>query len=217
MALAFTIDDPSAIVDGKTIAQWTQDWTTWGLQAPANTNPLTDPNGGFAHVDNHGPVFFIAGPFGSGSVERSFDVPKDTPILFPMINAFDTEGPGIPPTIPGWDKSFQEEVDTVLNDWQHSVKSRFASIDGHSVSNTKSYFEGTDFFSMGKVHPGSLIESLGVEKGTDLSTTKSAGYWLMVEGLTPGTHTLHFGGSTGPNLLSQDGFAVDATDHINVV
>jgi hypothetical protein len=216
--MAFAIDDPSAIVDGKTIAQWTQDWTTWGLQAPANTNPLTDPNGGFAHVNNTGPVFFIAGTMG-GSVDRTFDVPKDTPLLFPMISAFDTEGPDIPATLPDYPpKPFQEEVNRVLNDWKHSVKSTFASIDGHSVSSTQSYFERTDYFSMGKVQPGSLIESFGVKAGTDLSTTKSAGYWLMVEGLTPGTHTLDFGGSTGPNVLNgETNFAVHVIDHITVV
>jgi hypothetical protein len=219
--MAFTIDDPSAIVDGKTIAQWTQDWTTWGLQAPVNTNPLTDPNGGFAHVDNTGSVFFIAGNFNgvpTSPVDRTFTVPAGKPLLIPMISAFDTEGPGIPATIPGWDKSFQEEVNRVMNDWQHSVTSRFASIDGHPVSNTQSYLERTGFFSMGQVQPGSLIESLGVAAGTDLPTTKSAGYWLMVEGLTPGTHTLDFGGSTGPNFVNgETSFAVHVIDHINVV
>jgi hypothetical protein len=102
-----------------------------------------------------------------------------------------------------------------MNDWQHSVTGRFASIDGHSVSNTQSYLERTDFFSMGKVQEGSLLDKrLRVPVGTDLSTTKSAGYWLMVEGLTPGAHTLDFGGTAGGILGAN---SVHVIDHITVV
>src|SRR3954453_22895353 len=68
---AYTILSPGAVIAGKSIADWTAEWWTWAFQAPNNANPLNDPDGRFAHVQNNGPVFFIAG----NSATRGFTVP----------------------------------------------------------------------------------------------------------------------------------------------
>ena len=75
----YTIDNPDATVDGKTIAQWTEDWWTWALQSPAYKNALDDTTGQYANVGNDQPgVFFIAGTTGTGdtSATRTFTVPQ---------------------------------------------------------------------------------------------------------------------------------------------
>jgi hypothetical protein len=216
---SFTIVRSNAAIAGESVSQWTGDWWTWALQSPANQNPLLDQTGAFANVNNNGPVFFIAGDFG-GDVERSFTVPAGKPLLVPLLNAFDVEGPGIAPTIPGWKGTFEAEVNKALagfqngggpNGFQPGVSSVFATIDGVPVKNPQSYLEKSGFFSMGPVQPGSLIESFGLADGTVLSPTKSVGYWLMITGLSPGEHTLEFGG------IEKNGFSVHVTDHITVV
>lgn len=196
--MAFSLD--RGMVAGETIAQWTQKWWTWALQAPANQNPLLDTTGSFAHVNNTDSVFFIGGTFGGlTTADRSItDVPAGKPLLIPVLNQFDTLDP---PNV----------ENKVLSDFQKSVASLFADIDGVPVKNLQSDLVRTDFFSMGPTQPGSLVEQLGAPVGTDLSPTKSSGYWLMVEGLAPGQHTLHFGGSLST------GFSTEVTDHITVV
>jgi hypothetical protein len=199
----FSILKPDAVVSGETIAQWTQDWWTWALQAPAATNPLLDTTGADAAVNNPGastgPVYFIGGTFDPlTSADRTFEVPGGKALLIPMLNQFDTLDP----------KSVENMV---MADFQKSVTSLFADIDGVSVKNPQSDLVRTDFFSMGPTQPGSLVEQLGAPVGVDLSPTKSSGYWLMVTGLTPGEHTLHFGGSLS------NGFSTEVTDHITVV
>src|SRR5215471_10515936 len=94
---SFTIVRSNAAIAGESVSQWTGDWWTWALQSPANQNPVLDQTGAFANVNNNGPVFFIAGDFG-GDVERTFTVPAGKPLLVPLLNAFDVEGPGIAPT-----------------------------------------------------------------------------------------------------------------------
>src|SRR5690348_2782188 len=89
---SFHVFGPNDIVDGQTIAQWTQDWWKWVLQDPSSENPITDETGAYAGVGNTGPVYFIAGT-ASGNAERTFDVPAGKPLLIPMINAFDTQDP----------------------------------------------------------------------------------------------------------------------------
>lgn len=225
-ASSTTILPPNSFVAGKSIADWTAAWWTWALQAPAAQNPLTDTTGAFANVNNNGPVFFVAGTFGtSGPVSRSFQVPGGKPVLIPLINFFDTEPAEIdPPTATLADR--QNAANTIVAGWLNAVNpaNLFASIDAVPVANPSSYLEVTGLFSAGPVQAGSLIASLGVPVGADLSPTKSAGYWLMVEDLPPGLHTLNFGGSSdaftpAANCCTNSEIpasSVDVTDVISV-
>lgn len=225
-ASAYTILPPDSIVAGTSIADWTAAWWTWGVQAPAATNPLTDTTGAFATVNNNGPVFFVASTLGlSGPVTRSFEVPGGRPVLVPLINFEDTEPAETdPPTATLQDR--QNAADRLVAGWLSAVNpaSLFASIDGTPVANPAQYLEVTGFFSMGPVQPGSLIESIGVPAGAELYPTKAAGYWLMITGLTPGPHTLHFGGNSEAFTPEQNccsnyevpAFSVDVTDNIFV-
>jgi len=207
----FRIDDPSAIVDGKSIAQWTQDWWTWAMQSDADRNPSNDPTGAFASRHNHGDVFFIGGvPLVantanvSESAERNFRVPHDTPLLVPLINAFST-------------LEDQADENQELVQFLSSVKpnSLFLNIDGRPVDNLQSFKEVTDFFSLGLGRKGTAIEEFAQSVGTsvvgqELTPTKAAGYYVMVEGLGRGPHTLNFGAAT------TNGFSVHVVDHIIV-
>ena len=194
--MSFSLD--KGMVAGETIAQWTQKWWTWALQAPADQNPLLDTTGAFADGStNTDAVFFIGGTMG-GTADRTFTVPAGKPLLIPILNQFDTLDP----------KNVENKA---LTNFQKSVTSLFADIDGIPLKNLQSDLVRTDFFSMGPTQSGSLVEQLGAPVGVDLSPTKSSGYWLLVDGLAAGsTHTLHFGGSLS------SGFSTETTDHITV-
>jgi hypothetical protein len=178
-------------------------------QTPANQNPLLDPTGGFAGVDNNRSVFFIAGTTSPAfdnvatSADRTFDVPAGKPLLIPMLNTFDT-----------LDSESTEEG--IMEDFRTSVTSLFATIDGVSIANPESDLVNTDFFSMGSFQPDSLIADLAMQagvsipEGTELDPTLGSGYWLMVSGLSSREHTLTFGGA------QNNGFSVSVTDHITI-
>lgn len=187
--------------DGQSLEQWTEKWFSWAWQAPADKNPMLDTTGAYAGVDNHGPVFFVAGTTGAlTSADRTFDVPAGKPLLIPMLNFFDTQDPES--TEIGYVQGFQESV---------IPTSLFATIDGTSIANPESDLVNTSFFSMGRTRPGSEIAAIGAAVFSELSPTLGSGYWLMVSGLSPGEHTLTFGGA------ESDGFSVSVTDHIKVV
>lgn len=225
-ASAYAIFPPGSIVAGRSIADWTAAWWTRTLQSPAAADPQADPSGAFANVNNNGPVFFIAGTSGlSGPVTRSFDVPGGKPILVPMINFFDTEPAEIdPPAATLRDRENAAEV--VVAGWLTAVNpaSLFASIDGSPVANPAQYLEVTGLFSMGPTQAGSVIEALGVPAGAELSPSKAAGYWLMIDDLAPGRHMLQFGGSSnaftpGANCCTTSeisAFSTDTTANISV-
>lgn len=213
-AAAFTVLEPDAVVAGKPLADWTAAWWTWAVQAPASTNPLLDKTGAFANVDNNGPVFFVAGNL-SGTATRHFTAPIGKPILFPLVNTFDVES--VPPDDPGMSLADREAAaETFVANWLSGVDtgSLFASIDGAAITNPSHYLEVTGSFSMGPSQPGSLLEAIGLPAGTDASPAKSGGYWLMIDGLSPGPHELHFGASSHS---SGQNFSTETTASINVV
>src|SRR5579875_1558172 len=88
-----TIIPPATPVAGKTQAQLADAWWSWILTLPVSTNPLADTTGAFAHVNNAGPVFFLAGSAGSGFTSRTFTVPAGTPLFFPLADVVDFELP----------------------------------------------------------------------------------------------------------------------------
>jgi hypothetical protein len=201
-ASAQTIIDPrGSTVDGKPIAAWTADWWTRFWQAPTSA---IDPNTGnvSANFDNNGPVFF--GPTASGDptqghVTIDFSVPAGRPILLPIFPFEDLEAASIdPPTATLSDRL--HAADVVVAGWLGAVdpNSLFATIDGVPLLNPTNYLEETGDFNAGPTQPGSIANNAGVAAGDDLNPINAAGYWLMLENLSGGEHTISFGAQSNP-------------------
>jgi len=205
----FTILDPGSTVEGKTIAEWTAEWWTWAVGAPSKHNPFFDETGALAHQRNDGDVFFLVGTFG-GSAERDIKVHAGEPILLPLVN-FVESLPNDP-----------QGIEAVLDSLATNTYGLFAEIDGVAVADPFSYFEESGFFSLGKLRANSLAGKFdffpAFEPGEELTPAKAAGWWLMIEGLDRGEHTLHFGGSIdfGPPGPEGD-FSTDTTVHLRIV
>ena len=198
--------DPDSIVRGETIAEWTGNWWTWALQAPLGNGPLNSTSPAATHYNNDGKMFFIA-----GGQNATITVPNGTPILFPLINAFDTEGPGIE-TIPGFvaggNGSYADESLLVTNLAQQSIYDAHATLtkDGQTLldvhltgSDTAKLAEKSGIFALGPPQPNSFLAN--ALTGADISSipnlpfTSSSGDWLALGPLQPGTYTLDFGGT----------------------
>ena len=103
-ARASSVDAPDAVVDGKTVDQWTEGWWTWAAGLPANHNAFNDPTGVFAHQQNNGPVFYLPGYFSLPAgyteppVQRSLTVRAGEPGCSPACGA----APGAAARPAGW-------------------------------------------------------------------------------------------------------------------
>ena len=67
-----------AVIDGKTIGEWSAEWWKWVLPISSNNNPMLDTTGAFAAVSQPaGSVFLVAGDLGiaPGPFIRTFTVP----------------------------------------------------------------------------------------------------------------------------------------------
>ena len=193
---SFEILKSNAVIDGKSIMRWTENWWTWAAQSPAATSPLNDTTGAWAHENNCGLVFFVAGT-GGGEAERTFHVKAGEPLLVPLLSTFDTLDP------------LQTEKD-YISGWPGTVTDLIAKIDGVDVSK-QSYLEPTGVFSMGMTRPGSWIAELGAPVNSELCPTMATGYYLMID-LSKGAHTLEFGGKTVD--AAGNVFSTHTIDHI---
>jgi len=197
---------PGSTVGGSTIAEWTADWWNWAVMEPSATNPVVDPTGEFAGINQPGrPVFFVAGTFG-GSVTRTFDVDVGTHLLVPMLN------------VTAWapeDGPNEASLRTLANEAMDDVSELHFSLDGVPLANPFDYREESPVFTL-SIPPGSVYtECCGLAAG-DRDPAVSDGYWVMLEPLSPGPHLLEFGGVVGGDGPLA-GFAVDVTANLNVV
>jgi hypothetical protein len=178
------IDDPDTLVSGETVAQWVEDYIRWTFQAPFGpTSTINDPTGSIADALNPcgGQMYFITGaPSGS---DRTFHIRMGEPVLVPVRVAVDSEGPGIPPEFP----DPMARVNEVLNGLTFTDGS--VTLDGETISDLPVL--NTGIFSAGVATEGTVGQVItGANSGASLETTGAKGYFVVLNGLSPGVHEL---------------------------
>ena len=201
---------PHSTVQGATLAEWSARWWQWALAQPAATNPITDTTGADAGVGQSAKVFFLAGSFSGDPVVRDITLPTGSKVFFPLANAFFLE---TEPTDPPVD----EQRRFIAENFIEPFDELYATVDGVPVRG--------DLFAHREISPqvmatlpaDNLFADFGVEAGS--YPLVSDGYWLMLNPLARGEHTITFGGSSpdDPSTPEVEGFSQDITYHINVV
>jgi len=207
VAAGVTVLPGGSTVAGKSIGQWTADWWNWA--GSISPGVFADTTGAQAGVNQSGRVYFVAGTSGGSTVERNFDVPPGKFVLFPLLNWVIANGadPGFTDT--------QSEAEAITTGTIDPTK-LFATLDGQDVPNLASHREKSPVNFTFTV----VANSTGFPAGT-YTDANADGYFLMLEPLSPGQHTLHFGGTstdfTGPDpMFTVPSFMVDVTSNVTV-
>lgn len=168
-------------------------WARWVLQIPAPINPILDPTGANCaqNQNSNGRFWFLVGDFG-GTVVRKCDIPQGRVIFLPVINALVTEVGSI---------SQDQAVAKQLADM---ITSAQASVD--SVPLSSSNIVRSQSVPFGFVAPHNEI--VGDPPGPGTGVTD--GFWVLLQPLAIGQHTIHFAGQTS------GGFSIDVTYQITV-
>jgi hypothetical protein len=200
-------------VGGKSIADYTADWWNWDGSFANGSNPFSDKTGAIANDHQSGPVFFIAGTTSTtpGAVSRNFSVPNGAYLLVPLLNIVIANGAD-----PGFATTAEEAK--LLGDTGFSPAKMFASLDGIAIPDLASHREDSPNFTL---HVLSADSPVAAPMG-DFSDAFASGYYLMFAPLSPGVHTLIFGGTsnsfdTPTNVHLLDPYSVNVTDTITVL
>jgi hypothetical protein len=199
-----TIVPPSATVGGKNYGDWSASWWKWALSVPAATNPTLDTTGANCAQSQSGQVWFLAGSQGTTET-RSCTVPGGKYLFFPVLTIiYICFHPSDPDPVCSSVSSMRAAIASFVD----NPRKLNASIDGVPVSNLASYRAQSPTFSA-QLPAGALF---GLPQ-TAFQPIVSDGYWLMLEPLSPGSHTLQFQGKPSPG---SNRFDVDVTYNLTV-
>jgi hypothetical protein len=178
-------------------------WWQWALQVPVDQSPLLDTTGEFAAVGQSGPVWFLAGTWGGGPATRTFSVPAGKPLFFPIANYFAggfLHAPkmgGFPPGPVEYERAMCAEVIDTLN-----LDQLTCEVDGVPVPITAQNREQSTVFAL-RLPKNNIFLAAAVT----VPVTVDEGYYVLLEPLPPGEHTIHF---------TAEQWGLDVTDYITV-
>jgi hypothetical protein len=201
----FLVVPPNIPTFGATYGEWSARWWQWFYMWPAQNGPKPHPStwSGASKCDTGqlGPVWFLVGiPTSTGTTTTTIDcdIPAGKALFFPIITV---ECSNLEES-PFYGKDAQARQQCAHTDISSVGNSLVATVDGHSINDLKTFeAQSPDFvFAV----PVSNVVPLPPSSG-DFAQSSADGYYLMLF-LTPGKHTIHFGGT-----LSSFGFTVDTT------
>ncbi|MBI3347266.1 MAG: hypothetical protein HY020_08660 [Burkholderiales bacterium] len=77
---------PAKAIAGASQEDWSKRWWRWALSFEDDESPVADPDGRFCSLGQSGPVWFLAGTYGTARAIRSCRVPAGKTLFFPLIN-----------------------------------------------------------------------------------------------------------------------------------
>jgi hypothetical protein len=195
---------PNSMPYNLTYGEWSARWWQWVISLPEAINPLTDSTGeDCAQGQNQtGPVWFLTGTFG-GSVERTCTIPEGKAILFPVLNFGNVRSA---PTETEEDLRMTNKVQA------DNAAVLEASVDGVPLQDLQNYRADSPLFNV--TFPEGNI--LGIPAGS--SEGVADGYWVMLQPLPAGEHTIHFRGAyvdvTAPGGAGN--IVTETTSHLTI-
>jgi hypothetical protein len=194
---------PNAIPYGKTLQQWTIEWSQYVMSFECSINPLLDETGEDALNSQYGPVVFLASTIG-GTATREVTIAKDKLVLFPVINVIND--------YPCPDALFKpakgQSVESFLIEGARNAidqaQNLQVTLDGVPIKITKANRYATRIFHF--TGSKDLVNCLDPCITGFTQPAVSDGYWIMLNKLRPGQHKLHFHGE-----IPSVGYVVDVT------
>jgi hypothetical protein len=183
-------------------ANLSAEWWQWALSIPTSVNPQKDTTGDNAVVGQRGPIWFLAGVFGgsTGTVTRTCSVPQGTALFFPVINQINFNTPNV---------CGQGSGNLPVSDMRAASA---AFIDG--ATNLSVTVDG---IAIKKRRVQSRVFAIALPKdnvfvplcaqlgaGGVFSPAVDDGFYVLLDPLSVGHHTLHFHAENPSQGFTQD-------------
>lgn len=178
--------------------EWDAKWFQWATSLPTDNHPLYDTAP--ADEGQKGRILFLGSTFfpnDATDIERDITVPYGTKIFIPIYNSFNNDlnpnGDGVYEPV---DFGTRKETYDVLEPYveaemdPENIVIDYVKIDGELVENPEQYVSPTGVFTSGPF-PEDNVFGVNVEEGVT-SQTVANGYYLALQPLPPGEHTIEF-------------------------
>jgi hypothetical protein len=176
-AQAAPIVPPKQVVGGMTQAEWSRAWWQWAGSFERNDSPVADQTGELCAGKQKGPVWFLAGTYGSRRTIRTCKIPSGKFIFFPLVNYVVMPRGDSPNSC----KSVTNTAARITDD----ASALILDVDGARIPDLMNYRQATTkCFDMG---------ALTSEK-VRVFPSAANGYYVMLRPLSAGKHVINFGG-----------------------
>ena len=192
-------------VYGQTIGNWGHAWWQWALNFPTANNPILQDGNVDCSAGQSGHVWYLVGTFG-GSAERTCSIKQGKAIFFPLFNGIHWTplNPAVPEDCtdePDCRAGVGALIDTIES-WTCMVDET-PCVWSYQVVRTQS--DARRF----NIPVGSIADTdFGYDPGRRMISIAD-GYWVMLDPLPRGPHTIHF-------TSNAPGFSLDVTYHLTV-
>lgn len=169
---------PDAVVGGLTQAQWSQRWWEWAGSFEYQDSPVADRTGANCAAGQSGDVWFLAGTYGTQRTVRTCRVPAGKHLFFPIINyvVFPPSRGPVPSCF-----SMMSEAARITQ----RPQALMIDIDGVRHQALHAHRQATrECFDLGA----------RTETRTKLYPSAANGYYVMLQPLPAGRHTIEFVG-----------------------
>ena len=173
---------PDEKVEGLSQAEWSRAWWQWAGSFNQRKSPLTDKTGALCGQKQAGPVWFLAGAYGTERTVKACTLPRGKYVFLPLINYVAKPSAGKPA---GCDAMTSEAARVT-----EEVSSLAFDADAFKIPDLASYRQATpECFDMGAL----------AKPKVRIYPSAGNGYYVMLRPMPPGTHTLNYSGSL-PNM-----------------
>lgn len=220
MAMAVDIFPAGTPVFGRSFSRWSAEWWQEFLSIPDTVNPMLDTKGGKCVLGQRGPVWFLAGTFGtlSGPITRSCSIPEGKALFFPVLNSVQINTPNVC----GSDANnvSAATLRTLAANDVSKATILSAKVDGQvipdlSIDNPNFRVKSTIFdvaLPQNNVFdPICVGAGLGDVPGGIYSPSVADGVYVMLKPLPVGSHTVRI------EAENSDGLSLDVTYKLKVV
>jgi len=169
---------PQVAVAGKTQAEWSQAWWQWAASFDMEESPVADRTGALCASGQQGPIWFLAGTYGTQRTVRTCEVPKGKYLFFPLINyvVFPRAGSS---------KLTCDDAIEMAREITNDPSALIFELDGKTIPEMGKHRQRS---------PGCFNLAAKDSDGAQLFPSAANGYYVMLKPLSVGTHTINFGG-----------------------
>ena len=205
---------PIRTASAESFEHLSAEWWQWALSIPTSVNPQLDTTGENAVVGQHGKVWFLAGVFGGSEVDvaRTCSVPEGTAFFFPVINSINIDTPGVCAQVGSLSV---EQLRAASAGFVDGATDLLVELDGVPIKNLRRVQSKVFAVALPEDNvfdaPCSGTVPAGVPAGI-YSPAVDDGFYVLLDKLSAGNHTLHFHAEN-----SSQGFRQDVTYTLTVV
>jgi hypothetical protein len=186
----------------ESYAELSAEWWQWAVSIPASVNPLV-ANGDNCMVGQHGEVWFLSGLFGSGgTVTRTCSVPQNVPLYFPLINSVQINTPDIC----GQTQILSvEELRANAAPFIDGASNLSVELDGVPIEHFKRVRSKVFEVALPQDNIfNALCGGPGTVPAGIYSPSVDDGYYVRLNRLKAGTHTLHIHAENPSQRFTED-------------